>query len=163
MITQKTDAANKHYAALGSKPTGLSGKSLMIMWCAALILTVVCTKLAQADGDKTNSPHVYSTPDQIDEYVPIGGTWVRKLNRVQLPNGRFMLDPANTNYWRDFKQYPCSYRLGYRDDDCINPGDTYRDKLINVTKKPEQIPEPHPLALLLTPMFVYVAYKISKG
>ena len=115
-------------------------------------------------GDNTNNPHIYSTLNQIEEYVPVGGTWVRKLNRVQLPNGHFMLDPQNPNYWRDFDKFPCSYKV-WEDSkgNCNNPGDTYRDKLTGIHEREiKAIPEPEILPMLLTGIMGWIAYQLAR-
>ena len=138
----------------------LQAASMLIV---ALVFAVSLVGSARADGDGSNNPHVVTTPAHIDEYVQQGGVWVRKLNRVQLPNGNFMLDPKNVNYYRDFKEYPCYYRTGFRDAyGCTNPGDTYRDKLISETVKPQKnIPEPTVIELLLLAVIAFTCYQIT--
>lgn len=84
------------------------------------------------DNDKSfYGGNVITDPDKIDVWRNYNGVWLKELQRMHLPNGNFMLDKNNINYWRDFDRWPCYYTLGSRNDDkCIDPNDNYRNHYV---------------------------------
>jgi len=77
------------------------------------------------DNDKNfYGKDVSVRPDDITSWRNYNGIWIKELPRTQLPNGHFMLDKRNINYWRDFDEWPCYYPIWINDGGtCVNPGD----------------------------------------
>ena len=64
----------------------------------------------------------HSRPDEIELWGQQGATWMRYLPRYRLPNGAYLLDPNDINYWRDFVKHPCHYpNIGAPEIDCKEP------------------------------------------
>ena len=125
-----------------------------------LWLGLLCVSInSYADGIDHDSSFygkdVPVVPDQIDEWNYYQGMWMKKLPRVRLPNGHFMLDPHNINYWRDYDEWPCYYqRLVWPTyhGRCINPGEVRKDWHDIIDNhpyhNPKDVPEPGIIGLL---------------
>jgi len=96
-------------------------------------------------------------PDEITVWKEINGSHFKELPREQLPNGHFMLNPHNRNYWRDFDEWPCHYPIWPNDGkQCINPGDRYRKHHIDIDEHEHDhehnhdntVPEPEIMLML---------------
>lgn len=102
------------------------------------------------DNDKSfYGKNIASYPDEIEAWRNYQGVWIKELSRTQLPNGHFMLDRRNVNYWRDFDTWPCYYSIVNNSKTCINPGDSPHN--VNVSDPPvgiHNISEPEIIELL---------------
>ncbi len=95
----------------------------------AVILSMFYSPSGKCDGidhDKVfYEKDVIVRPDEITVWENRNGIWVKELPRYQMPNGHFMLDKNNVNYWRDFDRYPCHYPI-WKGYECFGSNDDIR-------------------------------------
>jgi len=143
-----------------------------ILWALLIgaLFTIFVAKPACADGIDNGKgfygKDVIVYPDEIDEWSYYQGIWMKKLPRVHLPNGHFMLDPRNMNYWRDFDNWPCYYPIWHSDGGkCINPGDEHRHYYVGELReeKGRDVPEPEMAGMLGIGLLVLGAISKVRG
>jgi len=136
-------------------------KIIKYLWIALLFITFN----SFADGDPyANERNVIVKPDEITVWKEYNGIHVRELPRFQLPNGHFMLDKNNVNYWRDFNDWPCYYLNSWQvaPGKCINPDDLKKkhyDVVLDEEHNHNDVPEPEIMLMFGLGLVFYGLYK----